>query len=149
MVDDGQPDFTDLASKGRYAQFVIDWGEAVLKDIAREVLAGNTVPGFKAVLGREGNRRWADENVAERYLKQSIRLKDSDMYSRKLVSPTRALKLVSDSELKTRKLEAMIVRKPAQLCVVKDEDPRQKIPILLSAIEDDFIAAPNTTDSQT
>lgn len=149
VVDDGQPGFTDLASKGRYAQFVIDWGEAVLKDIAREVLAGNTVPGFKAVLGREGNRQWADENVAERYLKQSIRLKDSNMYSRKLISPTRALMLVTDSELKTRKLEAMIVRKPAQLCVVKDEDPRQQIPVSPSSIEDDFTVAPNTAEPQT
>ena len=42
-----------------------DWCKSVRAEVERRLLAGETVPGFKVVQGKMGNRSWADAAVAE------------------------------------------------------------------------------------
>lgn len=119
-----QEAYTDATGKAKYARFVISWAEAVLGDVERRVLSGEPIDGFKVVQGREGNRKWRDVNAAEQYMKNTLRWKDGDMYTNKLISPTQALARVKESETRSRRLGLLIERTPANLYVVPVEDPR-------------------------
>jgi hypothetical protein len=69
-----------------------DWCKAVRAEVERRLLAGETVPGYKVVQGKMGNRSWVDAAQAEEQLK-AMRLKVEEMYDLSLISPTSAKKL--------------------------------------------------------
>ncbi|HEY0201925.1 MAG TPA: DUF2800 domain-containing protein, partial [Burkholderiaceae bacterium] len=104
------------------------------------MLSGEKVPGLKLVLGREGNRAWADPAVAEVELKKMLR-SDDKVYERKLISPTTADKMHAIGDIGPRqwpKVQALITRAKAQPTVVPESDPR---PVYAQpAVADDFDA---------
>ena len=105
--------------------------DQVQAKVTAEVLAGREVPGFKAVLGREGNREWSDESIVEEL---ATRLNIDDVYETKLLSPTKLLKLPLKKDI-LESFEGLVVRKPASLTVVPESDKR---PAVVVAPENDF-----------
>ena len=105
--------------------------EQVQSKVTAEVLAGREVPGFKAVLGREGNREWSDEGIVEEL---AMRLNVDSVYETKLLSPTKLLKLPLKKDI-LESFEGLVVRKPASLTVVPESDKR---PAVVVAPENDF-----------
>lgn len=105
--------------------------DQVQAKVTAEVLAGRDVPGFKAVLGREGNREWGDEGVVAELAKE---LNIDDVYETKLMSPTKVLKLPLKKDV-LESFEELVVRKPASLTVVPESDKR---PAVVVAPENDF-----------
>lgn len=108
------------------------WIDAIRTRANAEIRSGNRVPGFKLVLGREGNRQWSSTEDAEAALK-SIRLAQDLMYEKKIISPTVAEKLATKTKKQPeppigprswKKLEELIVRAPAQPTLVPERDPR-------------------------
>lgn len=122
--------------------FIQDWCTAVREEGYRRLLAAGNKPeliealGVKLVEGREGNREWADEAEAEKALK-AMRLRDDVMYSRKLITPTAVADLAPSydkagkvkppkegqpkpviGDRQWKKLQSLIVRKPASLKMV-------------------------------
>ncbi|HID3486817.1 TPA: DUF2800 domain-containing protein, partial [Klebsiella aerogenes] len=92
------------------ADFLESWLKAIRDRVNSELNAGHPVPGFKLVTGKQGNRAWRDEVEAEELLK-SFRLKQDQMYSQKVISPTQAEKLLKkDSPRRWTKVEALITR---------------------------------------
>lgn len=74
----------DLAAK---VPMVSSWCEDVMKRVTAEVLSnGKKVPGFKAVMGRKGNRSWTSEEAFAEVLK-GMRVKRELLYVEKPVSP--------------------------------------------------------------
>lgn len=86
--------------------------DKVEKAMAAALHSGKKVPGYKLVEGRPGNRAWKDaEKVAELY--------GDKLTKEVLMTPTEAVKVVSEDELKD-----FITRKPGTPCVATADDKR-------------------------
>lgn len=86
--------------------------DKVEKAMAAALHSGKKVPGYKLVEGRPGNRAWKDaEKVAELY--------GDKLTKEVLMSPTEAVKVVPEEELKD-----FITRKPGAPCVATADDKR-------------------------
>ena len=102
------------------------------------VLGGGKMPGWKAVQGKKGNRRWDDANAAEEEMKR-MRLSSDDMYTKKVISPTQAEKLLAkDSPRRWKKLNSLVTQSEGQPAVVEESDKRP--PLEIKNPEDDFAA---------
>lgn len=103
-----------------------------IKDAVRsevETAGGESAElGYKLVAGRAGNRAWADEAAAEKYIRKNLRLKIDEAFDYKLKSPTKILEAIGDSpdfsDLKKRRLEELITRADGKPTLVKITDKR-------------------------
>lgn len=115
-----------LAKAFGAADMIELWVKTVRDSMLRRLELGEAIPGFKLVAGRPGNRKWRDEKEAEALLKR-MRVHSGSMYEKKIVSPTKAERLVKASELgrfQWRKLEALIERPDGKPVVAPESDPR-------------------------
>lgn len=115
------------------------WCKAVRAEAERRLLAGQPVPGFKLVQGRQGARKWSDPAGVEALLKH-FRLKTEDIYDLNLISPTTAEKLTRDrvgdngeklppviGPRQWKRLQEFITRAEGQLSVAPMSDKRPAI----------------------
>lgn len=140
------------------ADLIEDWVKAVRAEVERRLLAGDGVPGYKLVEGKQGNRAWSDEKAAEALLK-SMRLKEAELYDFSVKSPTQIAKLgpVFDKDGKLKpmkegapapvigprqwpKVAALITRAGAKKHVAPLSDPRPALDIKPVADEFENIA---------
>jgi hypothetical protein len=115
-----------------------DWCKAIRAETERRLLAGDDVPGFKLVQGKRGARQWADAKAAEETLK-AMRLKESEMYDFKLISPTTADKLAKAGTIGPKqwtKVQALIVQKEGAPHVAPVSDSRPAL--VVTPVADDF-----------
>ncbi len=93
------------------------WIKAVDSAVHQKMHAGETIPGFKMVQGKKGNRTWTDAEEAEKLLK-SMRLKTEQMYDLKLISPTKAAALQKkklSARANGQKLKPLLLRRTVNL----------------------------------
>lgn len=86
--------------------------DKVEKAMAAALHSGKKVPGYKLVAGRQGNRAWKDaEKVMALY--------GDKLTKEVLITPTEAIKLIPEEELKD-----FITRKPGAPCIATADDKR-------------------------
>lgn len=125
-----------LATAMAKVGLVEDWCKAVRAEAERLLFAGKDVPGWKLVEGKLGNRAWASETAAEAKLKAQ-RLKQDEMYEKKLISPTTAEKLLKKTQpAKWAALQSLISRAPGKPSVAPASDPRPALSVV--ATGEDF-----------
>lgn len=127
-----------LAAALSKVDLIEDWCKAVRAEVERRLLAGDEVPGFKLVEGRQGNRVWSDKAAVEKALK-AMRLKVEEMYDLTLISPTTAEKLAKAKTIGPRQWKALqehITRADAKKHVAPVSDPRPAL--VFTPAEDDF-----------
>lgn len=125
-----------------------DWCKGIRTEVERRLLAGESVPDFKLVPGKKGNRQFASEQEAETLLK-SFRLKLEEMYDFKLISPTTAEKRAKAGVIGPRqwtKLQEIIVQKEGKPHVAHVSDPRPAL--VVSAVADEFTDVSSTEPAQ-
>ncbi len=124
-----------LAKKKAITRFLDDV-EEYLEALA---IAGEPVEGTKLVLGREGNRAWANEEQADVFLKGQG-LKQEDRYDFKLKSPTAIEKVLKDKlEKSTRtknRFAELITRSPAKPVLALADDKREAIAAPVNMLPD-------------
>ncbi|HFW3713867.1 TPA: DUF2800 domain-containing protein [Salmonella enterica subsp. enterica serovar 6,7:y:-] len=104
--------------------------KAVCDRVSAELNAGHPVPGFKLVTGKQGNRAWSDEEAARALLKDQFRYKVEEVFDLKLISPTKAEKLIKKaSPRRWPKVEALITRPEGKPTVAPESDPRPALSI--------------------
>lgn len=112
--------------------------ETTLETMARN---GDPAPGTKLVMGREGNRKWEDEEAAEKLLVNQGFTKE-ERCSIQVISVAKAEELLADKLQKKspdfsprllRAFDALITRSPGQPTLALEEDPR---PAIAGAIGD-------------
>lgn len=133
-VADMVPLETQMAATG----LIEDWIKAVRAEVERRLLAGESVDGFKLVLGKAGNRSWTDAEEAEKQLK-AMRLKVEEMFDLKLISPTSAEKLAKAKVIGPRqwpKLQSLIGRSDPKPSVAPIADKRDAY--VVTPVADDF-----------
>ncbi|KOP31752.1 hypothetical protein AFK69_19215, partial [Xenorhabdus sp. GDc328] len=110
-------------------EFVENWCKSIRARVSDELNAGYPIPGFKLVEGKQGNRSWGIESEAETMLK-SFKLKQDQMYAKKIISPTQAEKLIKrDNPRRWAKLEPLIIRADGKPTVVPESDPRPALDV--------------------
>jgi hypothetical protein len=114
---------------------VEDWCKAVRAEVERRLLAGQTVDGYKLVEGRRGNRAWSDEDAVEKLFK-SFRLRQEEMYDFKLISATKAEKLLKENPKRWAKAEQLITRSDGKPSVAPATDKRPAMDV--KPVLDDF-----------
>ena len=117
-----------VLKKGDFSKWLKDVEDYVTRRMVNE---GRDVPGLKVVKGRDGNRHWADEAGAEKFLAHKL---GADRWEKRLISPTQAEKLLKEAGLKharTRNRFASLVgRNDGRPVVVPEEDKREAIATL-------------------
>lgn len=113
----------------------LDWEDAIdaffkaaRGRIMAELEAGRDVPGWKLVDGKEGNRKYTDEDAVEREF--GAILGEGVYEPKKVLSPARLEKVVGKG-----KLDAFTFRPPGIKKMVRDHDPR---PRSLPSVQSDF-----------
>lgn len=115
-----------------------DWCKAVRAETERRLLAGDQVPGWKLVAGKKGNRAWSKPADVEALFK-SMRLKESEMYDFKLISPATAEKLAKAKVIGPRqwpKVQEMITQSEGKAHVAPVSDSRPAL--VVTPVVDDF-----------
>ena len=107
---------------------VEDWIAAVRAAVEQELFAGTDIPDYKLVMGKQGNRAWTDAAEAEKKLKH-MRIKQEDMYSFKLLSPTVMEKFMKSTPKRWAQLIALIGRRPPVPSVAPKSDKREALKI--------------------
>mgnify|MGYP002797814168 CR=1 FL=1 len=105
-----------------------------LKDWALgECLAGNAVPGWKAVEGR-GSREWTDQDAAfERLISTGI-TEEAVLYERKPLTLSQVEKTIGKKDFQDAVGE-FVVKKPGKPALVKESDRRKAIQNKVTAEE--------------
>lgn len=151
-----------LGKKMACVDLIDDWCRAVRARVEAVLFERHNDPavakalGHKLVEGRQGNRSWAETAEAEKVLK-SFRLKQEQMYTFKLISPTAAEKLAPklDKDGKPKpnqadtpigikqwaKLQPLITRSEGKASVAPLDDKRPAL--VLTPTADDFTDASN------
>ncbi|SAL47181.1 PD-(D/E)XK nuclease superfamily protein [Caballeronia arvi] len=120
------------------------WMKAVRGRIEVELLAGNAVPGTKLVAGRRGARKWSSTDEAEALLK-SMRLKQDEMYTFKVISPTQAEKLLAkESPRRWKKVESLVTQADGKPSVAPEHDKRPAL--VIEPVVDEFEAVTTEDD---
>jgi hypothetical protein len=135
-----------LAEVYGQADFIESWLKAVRDRVNSELNAGHQVPGFKLVTGKLGNRAWGDEEAARALLKDQFRYKNEEVFDMKLISPTKAEKLIKKANPRRwTKVEALITRADGKPTVAAESDPRPALTINpvndFDDVSDDALAA--------
>jgi hypothetical protein len=107
-------------------------------------LAGDPVEGTKLVLGREGNRKWADEEAAEKMLQNQGFTKE-ERCEIKVISVKSAEDLLAEKLQKkspnfsprlAKAFDAIVTRSPGQPTLALEDDPRPAISGVVSDMPD-------------
>lgn len=106
------------------SKFIQDWVASV-KTVAKEKLEkGQFLKKLKLVEGRS-NRTWDPEQDIEKILKTKVRFKVSEIYEKKLRSPTQLMKIVPKK--KKEMVEALIIKPKGKPTVAFESDKRPAI----------------------
>lgn len=106
-------------------EIVETWTKAVRAEVERRLLGGEKLPSWKLVEGRRGARAWTDEPMVEKLLK-SFRLKEAEMYDFKLISPTKAEKVLESNPKRWDKVAALVGQSAGKPSVAHISDKRRE-----------------------
>lgn len=119
---------------------------AIRERVYNDLNTGLSVPGFKLVSAPQGDDEWSDEEAARALLKDQFRYKMEEVFDFKLISPTKAEKLIKKaSPRRWPKVEALITRADGKPTVAPESDPRPALNINpvndFDDVSDDALAA--------
>lgn len=126
-------DLTDfgLAAALEKVELIEQWVKSVRAEAYKLLDAGQPIPGWKLVAGRQGNREWTDAEMVEAIFKNTYRFNREEMYDSKLISPTAAEKKLAKANPKRwEDLQKYIQRKPGNKTLARDTDTRPATSVL-------------------
>lgn len=103
------------------------WLSAVWAYAEQKANNGEKIMGYKLVQGREGNRKWADEEKVNRVISKEFPFDASEgMYEKKLLSPAKMEKTVS-KETHNTLFAPLTTRSAGKIIMVPESDPRGEV----------------------
>ncbi len=136
VKDTTQLDGKTLGEILKRADVIAKWLSEVRAEAVRRAQAiPGSVPGWKMVIGKQGNRQWSDADEAEGIMK-GARIKGADMYTRKLLTFPAAEKAFAKKKPKVwAALKALLTQKEGAPAIAPEEDAR---PALVVAESESF-----------
>lgn len=108
----------------KHRKKIAKWLDDAEEYATNRLREGHSVPGFKLVMSRGGNRYWADPKKAAELLVKTTVLKRAEVVEEKTISPAAAEKLVGKKKF-SAELEALVTRAPGGPEIARVEDPRE------------------------
>jgi Protein of unknown function (DUF2800) len=108
------------------ASMIEDWIEAVKREALRRALAGELPAGWK-VVRKNTHRKWLDEAKAAAVLRTVYEVDEDRVYTRKIVSPAQAEKLLSKADRDG--LASLIRRPPGDPTLAPEYDKREPLKV--------------------
>lgn len=108
----------------RHGDQIKKWLEDVQDYALSYMKAGGTLPGFKLVLSRGGNRYWADPVKAAKAMLKDTLLREDEVYERKVISPPQAEKLLGKGKF-PKELFNLVAKPPGQPVIAPEDDKRE------------------------
>jgi hypothetical protein len=112
------------------SDLISGWLKAVRKRAWTELNLGREISGYKLVVGKT-NRKWSDESAVEKALKRA-KLKVDQIYTKKVISPAQAEKLLGKNH---PAIEKHAIKPEGTPTLVPEPDKR---PAILNSVEEDF-----------
>jgi hypothetical protein len=106
----------------RHKGIIEKWLQVIYDEILADAVEGRPTPGVKAVMGRQGNRAWANMEQAEATL---FDLLGDRAFNKKLISPAQVEKMVDGTDRDL--LRPLVKRGEAKPVLVPDTDDRPAI----------------------
>lgn len=109
---------------------LVKWLNTIEELAEKRLQDGEKVEGWKLVQGKQGNRAWSDEEAAAKLLKNY--LATEEIYSKSLVSPAQAEKLLKGLEKEpssrfTNAFDKLITRSDGKPTLAPASDPRPAV----------------------
>lgn len=133
LIDTDELSNTEIAKLLPNLDLLINWVKAVQAHAQEELERGREIPGYKLVEGRS-IRKWLNQDEAETALRGS-KLKVGEIFTKKLISPTQAEKLLGKNH---PILDEHAIKPDGKPTIAKESDKR---PALKSNVERDFAEA--------
>lgn len=121
-----------------HLKLIMDWMNAVEARAYSYLEHGKTVPGYKLVDGRSC-RKWGNQIDAEKALRKISKLKVADIFTRKLISPTQAEKLLGKNHAV---LENHCIKPKGKPALAPESDKR---PAIVINMTDEFASVADST----
>jgi hypothetical protein len=99
---------------------------AARAEVERRLFLGEEVPGFYLGIGRKGHRKWSDEAAAKKAIVKRGKLTKEQAYELKLISPTKAEKLLGKDALKLLAKDGIVVQPDGKPSVCQDGDKNER-----------------------
>jgi hypothetical protein len=113
-----------LAAVIKHRKKIAKWLDDAEEYATNRLREGHSVPGFKLVMSRGGNRYWADPKKAAELLVKTTVLKRTEVVEEKTISPAAAEKLVGKKKF-SAELEALVTRAPGGPEIAPEDDKRE------------------------
>lgn len=129
----------EVASALSRTDEIESWCRDIRAEALRRALAGRKLPGWKVVQGRQGNRKWIDEDKARTVL--GLALSDEQLYEpRNICSPTVIEKILKKSKALDYEatIAPMVSRADGSLSIVPESAARAAVTV--SSLEFGVIA---------
>jgi ribosomal protein S27E len=131
MGDPAELSTEQMAKLLQYRKLVERFFESVTEELTVRAKAGEKVPGYKLVAGREGDRKWRDEKSAAQEL-QWLGLAEEDLHKRTLLTPAQAEAVLKKSTgLKKNTcgtlIADLVVRAPGKDTLAPVTDKREEL----------------------
>jgi len=132
----GDQTLANIYHKSKAIRAWLDDVEEYLSD--RVVNGGESIEGLKVVMGREGNRKWTDEDEVERRVSRFLKLEERS--NRTLKSPTQLLPLLEAKgnvpEKFIERVNDLVARSEARPVLAPATDKRPAIEPAIHALPD-------------
>jgi hypothetical protein len=107
---------------------IIDWCKA-LRSYAFNLMEGGTsIPGYKIVRGRAGNRKWVDEEQVSMILSENQLGKEDIFQLPKLLTPPNMVKLLKVNGLPADLISDLWIQPEGKRTMATNDDPRDELP---------------------
>lgn len=113
----------EIAEALKMEPLITLWLRKIKEQAFSTLMEGGTVPGYKLVEGKQGNRKWSDELTVLRYLIAEGGCSEEDITETKLLSPSAMEKALGKKKF-AELPEVFITRAPGQPTVVPETDKR-------------------------
>ncbi len=118
-MDDAQ-----LAAIVQHGDTITKWVKDVKEYALQRMRAGGTIPGFKLVLSRGGNRYWSDPVRAAKLLIKDSVLRDEEVWEKSVISPSQVEKLIGKNKF-PKDVFNLIAKPQGQPVIAPMEDKRE------------------------
>ena len=105
---------------------LVNWAKSLEAHAFNELNKGQEIPGYKLVMGRNGNRKWTDEDDIERKLTQ-LGIRKSEMFSKKLLTPAQMCKIIKKKDLSVTQIETFWNSPEGKPTIAVESDSREEI----------------------
>jgi hypothetical protein len=105
---------------------LVNWAKSLEAHAFNELNKGQEIPGYKLVMGRNGNRKWTNEDDIEIKLTQ-LGIRKSEMFSNKLLTPAQMCKIIKKKDLSVTQIETFWNSPEGKPTIAVESDSREEI----------------------